>query len=214
MPSRQQKLSEILLPVFGMGGIPKPSRENFEESGYHDEIMRIYEKVLGGEQDNYPTGFKGFDIQLSEAIVELDEEQHFNRYRKRTLESTFYPQNHSNEQFKKFCEMNEGVCLDRAAFGKYWRTHPSDLQFGESSPDGVFLGGHEVRLGSSRWKQRAFYDFLRDVGQKISGYNLIRVSIYDEVNKLTVGQLLELDVNMCSQPLIEYVRNQINERSK
>ena len=51
--------------------------------------------------------------------------------------------------------------------------------------------------GSSRWKQRAFYDFLKDVASLVEGKPLIRISIYETVcvksEDRCVGDLLDSD---------------------
>lgn len=47
------------------------------------------------------------------------------------------------------------------------------------------------RAGSSRWKQRAFYDFLRDVTGLIKGIPVIRLSIYQTFKGKNVQDIIE-----------------------
>lgn len=45
--------------------------------------------------------------------------------------------------------------------------------------------------GPSRWKQRAFYDYLKDLYSVIENIPVIRLSIYDQVHYSTLNQLIE-----------------------
>lgn len=63
----------------------------FSESKFHTELNRVY-KLLGGILEHYPTGFGDFDIITENYFIELDEENHFNRYRKFTIQSEIYQQ--------------------------------------------------------------------------------------------------------------------------
>ena len=56
---------------------------------YKNELVSMYRK-LGGVLDVPPTSFGAWDIVTKDFIVELDEEQHFNRYRSLTLDSEIY----------------------------------------------------------------------------------------------------------------------------
>lgn len=182
MPSRQNTLKEILIDAFGEGQcLP---REQYLDSPFHEEISFVY-KELGGRLSIYPTGFRGFDIKLKGFVVELDEEQHFNRYRHFTLLSQFY-KSESVKEYREYCSEFEENCLARARYGNYWRTDSTDKQFGPSELNGTLDGA-----GSSRWKQRAFYDYLRDVGAKMAGYQLVRISIYDRVDRVRIGDILQ-----------------------
>lgn len=187
-------------------------------SSYNEEIAEIYksectnqarDKGLGGVLDDYPRGFKKWDISARDILtegrfhIELDEEQHFNRYRRITLMSCFYQKENvfSPEQlgqYKQFCEKFEGRCRHD---GKFWSNPSADEQFGMASPRGDFSGN-----GSSRWKQRAFYDFLKDITQLTEKTPLIRISIYDTIcingDERLVGDLLESDQYMDYAPEI------------
>src|SRR5688500_6140637 len=115
MPSRQKKLADILLPEFGTGVYMRATRDEYENSCFHDEITRVFQE-LGGTLDIYPIAFRGFDIQLNGFIVELDEEQHFNRYRSTTLRSTWC-RAHEMLDYLDYCTGFEHNCLLRARYG-------------------------------------------------------------------------------------------------
>ena len=80
MPKLEETLSQLLKREFGEGSFDKPTYFDFLNSRLHSEIESTYRK-LNGQLDNYPVSFRGFDIELPHLIVELDEAQHFNRYR-------------------------------------------------------------------------------------------------------------------------------------
>lgn len=116
--------------------------------GQQDRIRSLYD-LLGGSPDHFPRIRPGgWDLAFETAdgllFVELDEEQHFNRYRAQTLDST------------------------------------SDLGAG---PPGDFTG-----VGAPRWRQRAFYDSVKDV---LTGRRLARISVHDVLeNHATLEALL------------------------
>jgi hypothetical protein len=190
MPKLEEVFSKLLKKKFGQGTFKRPTLNDFLDSKYHNEIHNIYKK-LNGKLNNYPVAFRGFDIELKNCIVELDEAQHFNRYRSITLESSVYKINNSfsTTDYKIYCNQFENECLKKGNNRKYWKTSSSDEQFGKSATDGILFGD-----GSSRWRQRAFYDFLRDVGQYIGSYKLIRISIYQMIEDKTIGEILEREL--------------------
>ena len=62
------------------------------QSGYYDEAFGLYKK-LGGTLSEVPMRVGAYDIDTRDFIIELDEENHFNRYRLATLDSTIYLKN-------------------------------------------------------------------------------------------------------------------------
>lgn len=167
----------------------------------HNEIQNVYRK-LNGQLEVYPVAFRGFDIELSHCFVELDEEQHFNRYRSLTLDSIIYNTNSSFStlDYKSFCNQFENACLKKGDNRKYWKTDSTENQFGKSAAEGILTGD-----GSSRWRQRAFYDFLRDAGQQIGNYKLIRISIYQKIFDKTVAEILSRNLNNYFPQLLKFI---------
>ncbi|MEJ7846986.1 MAG: hypothetical protein WKF92_02740 [Pyrinomonadaceae bacterium] len=200
MPFRETTLSNLLL--FGTDSVLKPSYADFANSALHPEIQKVYKK-LNGQLETYPVQYRGFDIKLPGCVVEFDEEQHFNRYRQLTLNSTIYEYNNSfsTEEYKTFCVEFENQCLNRASYGKYWKTNSTENQFGESSGNGML----EENGGSSRWKQRAFYDFLRDAGQQVGNYKLIRVSIHEVIGDTSVREILGNNLRQYFADLVKMI---------
>ena len=91
MRQQQDILSKTLINHFGKGediGNSIPI-DHLIKQGLINEVKRNYIK-LGGVQENIPLKFEKWDIILKDFAIELDEEQHFNRYRAVTLESYIY----------------------------------------------------------------------------------------------------------------------------
>jgi hypothetical protein len=208
MKLRETYLKSIVTELFGEG-----SKEQFKFS-YSDlsqngksELSEVY-KSLGGTLQVPPTRFGGWDIVTPNFIVELDEEQHFNRYRAETLKSSIYDYNSSfsNDNYVQYCKGFEAFCLKKASFGKYWTSPSTEKQFGAPGNKGDFSAE-----GSPRWKQRAFYDFCRDLYSKEFGFMLVRLSIYDKVKTssgfIDLGLALERGVKT---DLVEFLKGMLN----
>lgn len=184
MAKKEDFLSSVCYRYYGRGTHAKPSFEQIRVSNYYDEVCRVY-KDLGGVLELPPVNPGKWDIDMEYCIIELDEENHFNRYRLKTLESTIYEgyTNFDVEKYRKYCISYDKECPTTQ---KRWSNRSSDRQFGESGLNGDFS-----RNGPSRWKQRAFYDFIKDVYSIITGIPVIRISIYDQIEYSTIKQLLD-----------------------
>lgn len=190
--------------MYGRGSHVKPSLVQISNSHFFDEVCKVY-KDLGGVLNVPPLNPGKWDIELENCIIELDEENHFNRYRLKTLESPIYESytNFDVENYRKYCKSYDKKC---PISQKRWSNPSSDKQFGESGLNGDFKGN-----GPSRWKQRAFYDFIKDVYSIITGIPVIRISIYDQVKYSTIKQLLD---NEDSIRIKEYLRYIIEMQDK
>lgn len=191
---RQDYLSDICHQRFGEGNYSKPSMSDFSSSEI-EEINAVY-KALGGVLDNPSIRVGFYDIQLEKFIIELDEENHFNRYRFQTLQSSIYKRcvNFRVEEYQMFCKKYENGCRTN---GGFWNNPSTDKQFGGSNINGNLSGA-----GSSRWKQRAFYDFIKDAYSIAKQVPIIRVSIYETYNGKTVNDL----INECRNiELLEFI---------
>ena len=179
MSLRQETLTAVLTSEYGTGRY-YPNALNLtdlKKAGLMSEVQRTF-KRLGGILTEAPLSFGKWDICLNDFIVELDEEQHFNRYRAVTLDSYIYHMEKGFDvyDYGKYCKLYEENCLKKSSWGKFWTSPSTEKQFGNSG----FKGNLET-LGSPRWKQRAFYDYLRDIFAIIYRIPLIRVSIYDKI---------------------------------
>ncbi|MBR2932102.1 MAG: hypothetical protein IKC30_05150 [Rikenellaceae bacterium] len=195
MAKKQTYLAQVCQAHYGKGNHSKLSANELQASAYYDEIMNIY-KRLGGILDVAPTRVGAYDIDTPNFIIEFDEENHFNRYRLSTLNSTIYTNNRNVniENYKKFCKNYEHNCL---TYGKYAHNSSTDKQFGNSVIDLDLLDQNRTR-----WKQRAFYDFIKDVTSIIIGVPIIRISIYEKYKGVKIEDLIN---RQCKELLIEYI---------
>lgn len=192
MKQRETNLKAIVGQTYGLGSADPVSISTLKD--YHNEMMEVY-RSLGGVLNEIPIRFGGWDIVTPNFIIELDEEQHFNRYRKQTLASSIYKnwKWFDVTSYRSYCENFENICSKKAARGGYWTNSSTEGQFGKAGPNGDLSG-----KGSPRWKQRAFYDFCRDVHALVHELPVYRLSIYDEI-KTGFGPLTlatALDRNM------------------
>jgi len=189
MPIRQKRLQAIIETEYNVIR-EKPKKDLYRDSLNYDEYERIY-RSLGGTLDVIPCGMREYDISTPYFNLELDEEQHYNRFRALTLtSSTVYDRigNFPMLQYKALCREFEGTCRTD---GKYGRSNSSNKQF---QRDSLCEPGREEM---TRWKQRAFYDFLKDSLSLITRKPLIRISIYEEIlyntQSITIGAILDRD---------------------
>lgn len=193
MFQRQEILRNILTLNYGFGKDYPDSISDHDllKNGLLNEVIRTY-KRLGGILVEPPFSFGKWDICLSDIIVEFDEEQHFNRYRSITLNSFIYHMEKGFDimDYAKYCTAYENICLIKASWGKYWTSPSTERQFGLPGINKDLEGN-----GSPRWRQRAFYDYLRDVFAIIYQVRLIRISVYDKLilngRIVTIGDLLD-----------------------
>ena len=87
MAKKQELLKEICIAHYRCGMHPKMNNHQLLQSGYYDEAFDLYKK-LGGTLSEVPMRVGAYDIDTRDFIIELDEENHFNRYRLATLDST------------------------------------------------------------------------------------------------------------------------------
>jgi hypothetical protein len=206
MKLRETNLKAFVEQLYGTGYAGPVSINSIGK--HRDEVMRVY-RSLGGILNEIPFRFGGWDIVAPNFIIELDEEQHFNRYRKQTLGSAIYKnwKLFDVANYLTYCEKFENICLKKASRGGYWTNNSTEGQFGAAGANGDFSGA-----GSPRWKQRAFYDFCRDIYGMANQIKVYRLSIYDEVktNSGTVTLAIALDRNM-QQEVKAFLKNVIKE---
>ena len=120
-------------------------------------------------------------------LIELDEELHFNRYRKMTLERPWAASLPWAMSYEEDCDTREAECLRSATWGKRWSNPSSARMFGAGAPAGE-LGADG---GAPRWKQRALYDAIKDAAALESDLRVARLSVFDDVSGVLLGVALE-----------------------
>jgi hypothetical protein len=148
--------------------------------GLRADIERVY-RALGGAGLEPRVRPGAWDIVVDGIAVELDEELHFNRYRGLTLTSRLYEDlptaPFDSGLYARLCREREPECLRAGAWGKRWQQDGSDKEFGASGPPGDLEG-----LGSSRWRQRAFYDLVKDTAPLGTSVPVARLSIWEPLD--------------------------------
>lgn len=164
-------------------------------------------KQLGGVLEAPTLRPLGWDIQTTSGlIVELDEEQHFNRYRAETLRAEWSAHLPWRADYLRQCADYEHVALKRHSGGGFWTNTGSATQFGPAGPRGVLDGE-----GSPRWKQRALYDSMRDSLAATGAVSLARLSVHDRLGSIRLGDALRapalLDLQMLRDLLVRRTAN-------
>lgn len=205
MGNKEKKFAEILVDNENNVYFPTLVNKNFfRDSRYHNIINEVYQG-LGGILDEYLIGFGNFDIVTEDYFIEVDEEQHFHRYRAMTLQASIYQNNtyFPIDDYQRFCrELEKNARTD----GGFWTNKSCERQFGKSSPERDFNGN-----GPARWKQRAFYDFLKDVYSLITGKPVYRFSIYEMVAGRKINSILKRGKN--EEELFDFISQRISTRN-
>jgi len=198
MGEKEKYLKKTLYTMYEKG-YHKPLSMNDLYNIHSDEIISVYKK-LGGVYEPLKFRLGNYDIPCKDFIIEFDEELHFNRYRKLTLKSDVYKKllTFPLDTYISYCENYETDCLKAGKYGGKWKNDNTEKQFEISSAFGDLSG-----TGPSRWKQRAFYDFLKDISQLIIGVKIIRISTWDTIDLngilYRIGDLLDnhKDAELC-----------------
>ena len=165
---------------------PRPQISDLPEM-IRSELVSLY-RALGGTEAP-PTLRPGpWDLSFDDGlVVELDEELHFNRYRQTTLDSSWSNDLPWTAGYRSLCRLHEAECRSAGSWGKRWTNTSCEQMFGPPGAAGDLNGA-----GAPRWKQRALYDALKDLGPTaVDGLRLCRLSVYDRVQGSTLGAVLE-----------------------
>ena len=191
---RQERLQEMLREagaVITCDKIPRISSSVISHSVLMADALATYTSLGGAPQE--PSWRPGkWDIEASDIAIELDEELHLNRYRSRTLSSPVYERlsGFNVDDYFQFCRRHESDCLQASGRPGMWTNPSCEKQFGPAGPIRE-LSGH----GAPRWKQRAFYDFLKDLASLVLGVRMARLSVWDtirdETDEAILGDLLD-----------------------
>lgn len=148
----------------------------------------------------------GWDLQFGEvAVVELDEELHFNRYRAMTLSASWTARLPWTDHYLRYCREHEDDCLSAGRWGKRWTNPSSERMFGKPAPPGELPGA-----GAPRWKQRALYDAMKDLGPAAGlRVRLARVSVHDHVEEQRLWDVLEGNAAVPADAIREFVEGRI-----
>ncbi|AWG71869.1 hypothetical protein I3U86_23715 [Mycobacteroides abscessus subsp. massiliense] len=139
-------------------------------------------------------------MAFGDLVIELDEEQHFNRYRALTLDTPFAAKLPWRDTYLTQCASFEMTCRKKASNWRYWTNPSSEKSFGPSGPPGKL-----DEAGSPRWKQRAIYDAMRDATALSGTIRLARLSRWDEIDGIPLWQALEGSTPIDSASLLSLI---------
>ncbi|SIB35356.1 Uncharacterised protein [Mycobacteroides abscessus subsp. abscessus] len=141
------------------------------------QLSELYVE-LGGVSGPIPTPRPGgWDIALPDGrVVELDEEQHFNRYRELTLRYDWASRLPWCSEYRDYSQRYEFVCKRVASGGAFWSSPVAERMFGCAD--------------SSRWKQRALYDATKDMAALHGIIRMARLSVWDTVDGAVLGNVV------------------------
>lgn len=180
MGEKQDRLGRLFHSV-GLKVLPKsipfPTAVAAQTSSYALDILDVY-RELGGKEQQFPLRLRAWDFEVNGIAVELDEQLHFNAYRAMTLQSKLYDRlpKFPLQEYQAFCVQRSHECLKAGSYGGKWTNPSCEKQFGPAAPSGDLSGN-----GAPRWKQRAFYDFVKDISPLLIGIRIVRLSIWDSV---------------------------------
>ncbi|ORA38317.1 DUF7255 family protein [Mycobacterium aquaticum] len=188
MRARQDALVHILGEAGYKPAATRSMRPHLKSLRPQDqqEILRLY-RALGGTLDEPRLRPGPWDCVLEGGlIVELDESEHFNRYRRKTLEQAWAQRLPWCETYLRYCGQYESACSAERGWGSYWTSIATERLFGPAGPARLLEGA-----GSPRWKQRALYDAMRDIAAVGSGVRLARLAVYDMIGGASLAEMLD-----------------------
>lgn len=167
-----------------------------------EAVTGLY-RVLGGRADPLLVRPGGWDLAFEDGVVvELDEELHFNRYRRLSLEADWCSGLPWRDEYVKLCHDREPACLAAGRWGRRWTNPSCEAMFGPADSPGDFAGN-----GAPRWKQRALYDAVKDAfALDGDGVRLVRLATHDRVDGVELGAALEGRATVDLEALDELVR--------
>ena len=164
-------------------------------------VGRLYES-FGGRLTPAALLPGAWDLAVDGLLVELDEELHFNRYRRLTLAEDWATELPWTANYRRLCSDFESRCVAAGSWGSRWTNSSCAKHFGDADPPKV-LGDR----GAPRWKQRALYDAIKDLFAVGSATVAVaRLSIYDDLTDASVGDALDGRATAEPNALVELVR--------
>lgn len=155
-----------------------------------DTLLVIFRDLGGVPAHEAALAPSGWDMQADQILIEFDEDLHFNRYRTISLATPWASDLPWSISYGAYSTGMEGMCLKAGSHGGKWASPSSDRMFGSSGEEGVL-----DPLGSSRWKQRAIYDAIKDAYALYSPeVSLARVSIHDQIGDVNVNQAMKKEI--------------------
>ncbi len=176
---REENLHKILLSKYLPSAELNRNFSTSELKGLFTEktLLETYAS-LGGKEAFPEITFQVSFMEFGRFCVLLDEQIHFNRYRAKTLRSSFYENLKSFPlmKYKSYSRKYETECIKSGTSNPAWTNREAEFHFGASQSNGD-LG----LKGSAGWKLTAFKDFAIDMIARQRKLRLIRISVWDDL---------------------------------
>lgn len=208
------KHSEGLQRILGPGLTkPGPGHPAATTEQLPVNIRRSLEAVymgFGGRHAGSELAAGPWDFVLDgQLYLELDDGPHFNRYRAATLETEWAKQLPWTAAYREYCRQHEDECLANGKAGQDWTSPAAEALFGAPGEPGSLTGP-----GSPVWKQRALHDAVRDAcALHADGVRLARLSIYDTVAGVVLGEALLGTADLERDELLDFIKGRSAGRS-
>lgn len=208
---REANLHKILLSKFIPAQELDHSFTSWELQGSFSEktCLETYH-TLDGKADFPEIKWNVPFMEFGRFCVLLDESIHFNRYRAKTLRSSFYENLTSFPvmKYRTYSRKYEVECLKSGASNPAWTNPEAELHFGASQ-----INGDLGLSGSAGWKLTAFKDFATDMIARKRKIRLVRISVWDDLmvqKKLKkFNELLMSPDNQAAEQILKYVERKI-----
>lgn len=208
---RTENLNKILLKKYLPAEQINRQMDSNELKGsmYERHFLEAYE-ILEGKNPGQPIKFEPVFLEFGRFCILLDEALHFNRYRAKTLRSSFYESISAFPaiKYRTYCRNYETECLKIGTSKPHWTNSEAELHFGPSQQSGD-LGLN----GSSGWKLIAMQDLLTDLICRKRKIRLLRISIWDDlmVNKhlKKLNQILVSPSGESVEPILKFIERRI-----
>jgi hypothetical protein len=177
-----------MLVAAGLSPIKPPSVQRIGTlpASRIEALQALYLR-LGGDVDRFGLARPGgWDLAFDDGLlVELDEQQHFNRYRATTLSAPWASALPWANDYLLMCRNREADCLRHGTGQARWTNDSAERFFGPAGSRGDLEG-----IGSPRWRQRAFYDSVKD---SLPSRRFSRVSVHDEIEGRSLESILRAE---------------------
>ena len=187
MGRKQDALVSLLEAEGEITQHPRPTRTDLIGADLGSEVDLLYRR-LGGILETWQAKPGRWDAVFDGIAVELDEQLHFNRYQLVTLDSPVYARipTFPLALYRAQCHAREAECLRAGRYGGKWTNSSCERLFGPPGAAGDLDGA-----GAPRWRQRAFYDFIKDLAPLAIDLAMARLSIWEPLPGDQEGRAIE-----------------------
>ena len=109
--------------------------------------------------------------------------------------------------YREYCASYEEQCLQAGGYRGKWSNPSCEAQFGAAAEPKDLSGG-----GAPRWKQRAFYDSVKDLSPLVIGVPIVRLAVWDLLEDGKQSRTIEAVLQAPSTSSAEALKRLISDR--